>query len=118
MTINTRCLNCKTDSKLTAKKCLKCGRKLTPKNRRYMAIVKLSNGRRVSKMVDNLELARSVKSKLKTRAVEEDVFQIRKSPTLETAWPQYLAWAENKKKSGRTVNVYGMFTSFPVLMGG
>ena len=73
MTINIRCLNCKADSKLTAKVCRKCGKKLTSKNRKYRAIVKLPNGKRASKMIDILELARRVESKLKIRVVEEGV---------------------------------------------
>ena len=102
MTINIWCLNCKTDSKLTAKKCHKCGCKLTPKNRKYRAIVKLPDGRRVSKMADTLDLAKSIESKFKTRVIEEDVFQVRKSPSLETAWLQYYDWAKINKRTCQT----------------
>jgi len=99
MTINVHCPQCKSGAKIGTKECKKCNHKFTPGNRKYRVTVKLANGKRKSKIVDSLELAKKVEAKLKTEAVEDDVFNIHKTPALSDVWIKYLAWAKVNKKT-------------------
>ena len=99
MTISLHCPKCKSGSKVGTRCCKKCNHKFTPGNKKYRVVVKLPTGKRKSKMIDSLELAKKVEAKMKTEAVEHDVFDIRKTPALSDIWVQYLAWAKNNKKS-------------------
>ena len=100
MAINIRCQNCTTDMKLTTKKCLRCGTPI-PKNKKYRVIVRV-NGKRISRTVDNLELARDIEGKLKVD-IARDEFKIQKKKptiTLHSFWEhQYLPWIKENKKS-------------------
>ncbi len=99
MTINVHCPKCKSGAKIGTKECRKCNHKFTPGNRKYRITVKLSNGKRKSKIVESLDLAKKVEAKLKTEAVENGVFNIQKSPMLSDIWVQYLTWAKSNKKT-------------------
>ena len=66
MAINLRCKECKSDMKLKVeekkgkpRKCQKCGALIPKKGRMYKVIVR-QNGRRVTRIVTNLELAREI----------------------------------------------------------
>lgn len=99
MTINVHCPQCKSGAKIGTKECRKCNHKFTPGNRKYRVTVKLATGKRKSKIVDSLELAKKVEAKLKTEAIEHDVFNIHKTPALSDIWDKYLAWAKANKKT-------------------
>lgn len=99
MTITLHCPKCKSGAKIGSKGCRKCGFKFTPSNRKYRVSVKLSNGKRRSKIVESLNLARKLEAKLKTESMENSVLSIQKSPHLQDIWMQYLCWAKTNKKS-------------------
>jgi integrase len=73
---------------------------------KFKVIVRNQAGRKVTKTVDSLALARKVEAKFKTLAVEEQVFgkEFVKKPkplvlTLADAWDKFLPWAKSNKKS-------------------
>ncbi len=99
MTINVHCPQCKFGAKVGTKTCRKCSHKFIPGNRKYRVTVKLANGKRKSKVVESLDLAKQVEAKLKTESVENGMFNIQKSPMLSDVWIQYLAWAKTNKKT-------------------
>lgn len=99
MTINLHCPECKSGAKIGTKECRKCNHKFTPGNRKYRVTVKLATGKRKSKIVDSLELAKKVEAKLKTESIENELFNIPKAPPLSDVWIKYLAWAKINKKS-------------------
>jgi integrase len=96
MSINTVCVSCKRTFKLSTKTCT-CGRILKV----FKVRVKLPDGRWLTKQVDSLQLARKVESKFKTQKVEDDVFDIKRSPELQYAWDRYIAYAKTAKVSWR-----------------
>ena len=79
--------------------CTACNSKFTTANKKYRVMVKLPNGKRKSKVVNTLDLAKKVEAKFKTESVEKCVFNIQKSPLLSDIWTQYLTWAKTNKKS-------------------
>lgn len=97
MAINTVCTACKRTFKLTTKTCT-CGNSL---NKVFKVRVKLPDGKWLTKQVDNLQLARKVESKFKTQKIEDDVFDIKRSPELQYAWDKYLAYAKSNKITWR-----------------
>ncbi len=99
MTITVHCPKCKSGTKIGTKECKKCNLKFTPSNRKYRVAVKLPNGKRKSKVVESLELAKKVEAKLKTESIENGMFNIQKPPMLSDIWVQYLAWAKTDKKT-------------------
>ncbi len=99
MTINLHCPKCKSGAKIGTKECRKCNHKFTPGNRKYRVTVKLGTGKRRSKVVESLELAKKVEAKLKTESIENGMFDIQKSPMLSDVWVQYLTWAKTNKKT-------------------
>lgn len=100
MAINIRCQKCTADMKLNAKKCNHCGTPV-PKNKKYRVIVRV-NGKRKTKTVKNLELARDIESKFQVD-VARDEFDIQKKKpdiTLHEFWEQkYFPWLKVNKKS-------------------
>ena len=101
MAINVRCPKCKSDLKLSAKKC-RCGATIPKKGKTYRVIVRV-NGRRTIKAVSNLELAREVEGRLKADAARGE-FDIEKKtyPNLQQVWNKYISWAQENKKSWYT----------------
>ena len=75
MAINLRCKACKSESKLGTRTCKKCKSELTGSNKKYRVVVKLPNGRRKCKQVDNLDFARTLEIKYRTSAVEDEEIQ-------------------------------------------
>lgn len=97
MAINIRC-SCGSDSKLTAKICSGCGLKF-PKKKKYKVVVR-ANGKRVTRTVSNLDLAREIESKLKIDIARGDFNLSRKKiPTLEDVWKRFEPWATENIKS-------------------
>jgi len=99
MAINIRCQKCTADIKLTSKKCSKCGAPV-PKNKKYRVIVRV-NGKRITKTVNNLELARDIEGKLKADNArgEFDIQKKKNTITLNQVWDKYLPWAKANKRS-------------------
>jgi integrase len=99
MTINVHCPKCKSGAKIGTKECKKCNHRFTPGNRKYRVTIKLSTGKRKSKIVESLELAKKVEAKLKTESIEHELFNIHKAPALSDVLIKYLAWAKVNKKT-------------------
>lgn len=61
-------------------------------------------GKRVTRLVDNLTLAREVESAIKSDFVRGryEIHTKRKVPTLNDIWERYLPWAKTNKKSWKT----------------
>ena len=71
MAILIRCNKCKNDLKLSAKKCSMCGTNLNTKRKTYRVIVR-SMGRKVTRTVTNLELAKEIEGKLTVEKGREE----------------------------------------------
>ncbi len=101
MAINIRC-SCGGESKLTSKVCPRCGKAFPKKGRKYKVSVRV-NGRKTSRTVTNLELAREIEAKLKVDIVKGE-FNIRRKrvPVLRDIWKRYLPWAQENKKSWKS----------------
>jgi integrase len=100
MAILTRCKKCKNEMKLSAKKCSKCGTSIPVRGKSYKVIVK-HLGKKRTKIVNNLELAREIEGQLKADIVRDE-FNIEKkktTPTLDEVWEKYLPWAKVNKKT-------------------
>ena len=97
MAINLCCPQCYKTYKLQTKIC-NCGKSLK-QNPLFKVRIKLPNGKWKSKQVNSLELAKKVEAKFKTQSVEQDVFNIHKSPIIDAVWCQYLKWAKQNKRS-------------------
>ena len=97
MAINLCCPKCYKAYKLNVKHCA-CGFNLKSK-RRFKVRVKLQSGKWKSKIVSSFDLALKVEAKYKTQAIEEDVFEIHRSPYIDPIWEKYLEWAKMNKRS-------------------
>lgn len=109
MAIMVRCMRCKTDQKLGAKKCRNCGASFnTQGNRKYRVLVSRGH-KRYSKIVTNLSVARELETKWKKKLDERqyDLYADRKGITLGQLWERYLSWAQENRSSWRDIaNVY------------
>ncbi len=100
MAIHIYCGKCYTSNGPEAKACSKCG---TPfgRDKRYRVCVSVK-GNRVTRVVDNLTLAREAEAAIKGDMVRGE-FDInrngKKVPTLNGVWAKYLPWAQEHKKS-------------------
>jgi integrase len=106
MAISIRC-SCGSEAKLSSKKCPRCTKPFAKKGRKYKVTIR-ANGRKVTRTVTNLGLAREVESKLKVDAARGE-HQLRKkvAPTLSEVWEKYQPWAEaHKPKSFATDKGY------------
>jgi integrase len=103
MAILTFCSNCKTSNRLDAEKCSKCGTVLG-RNRKYRVCVSVKGhrGKRITKVVDNLTLARDAEAAIKANILRGDLDinqRPKKLPTLNEVWAKYLPWAKEHKKT-------------------
>lgn len=99
MGISVRCSTCKSDLSIGSKVCPNCNTPL-PKNRKYRVVVR-DGANRVTRIVNNLELAREVETTIKNDILRGE-YKLRKHKvsTLSNVWKKYLPWAkENKAKS-------------------
>ncbi len=103
MAISIRC-SCGSETKLSAKKCPRCTKPFPKKGRKYKVTVR-ANGRKITRTVTNLGLAREVESKLKVDAARGE-HQLRKrvAPTLSEVWEKYQPWAEEHKPKSFTTD--------------
>jgi integrase len=102
MAIHIYCPKCYTSNGLDSELCSSCK---TPfgKDRRYRVAVTIK-GRRFTRVVDNLTIARELERTASSDLVREE-FDIthhkakKKMPTLGELWEKYLPWAKDHKKS-------------------
>jgi integrase len=108
MSIQLFCTACKTSSALDWEACSKCGRAFD-RGRKYRVQVSVK-GQRVTRVVDNLTIAKELESRIKSYMIrgEFDIthHQAKKVPTLNDLWRQYLTWAQEHKKSWRDDRYY------------
>lgn len=102
MAIHIFCTACKISYGLDVKKCSKCGA-VFGRDKKYRVCVSVK-GRRVTRVVDNLTLAREAETTIKTDLLrgEFETHSEKKSkqaPTLDEIWEKYLPWAKEHKKT-------------------
>lgn len=104
MAIHLYCTKCYTSNGLDAKECSNCR---TPfgRDRRYRVAVSVK-GKRFTRVVDNLTIAREVERAAGSDLVREEFdithHQVKKKPvTLNEVWEKYLPWAKQNKKTWR-----------------
>ena len=106
MAIQNYCLGCKNANPLEAKKCRKCGTTFTKDNRKFRVDVSVK-GQRITRMADNLTLAREIETAIKSDLIREEfdvtVHKVKKKvmPLGELWNKHYLPWAKEHKKSWR-----------------
>ena len=100
MAIHIYCTKCYTSNGLEAKACSNCGSVLG-REKKYRVCVSVK-GRRITRVVDNLTLARETEGAIKGDLVRGE-FDInrngKKVPTLNEVWAKYLPWAKEHKKT-------------------
>ena len=102
MSIQVFCTGCKTSSALDAKKCPKCGKPFG-RERKFRVQVSVK-GQRITRVADNLTIAKEIESSIKADMVREE-FDIshhktkKKAVTLNHVWEKYLPWAKDNKKT-------------------
>jgi integrase len=99
MAIQIFCTECKSSYGLDAKSCSKC-RATFGRNRKYRVCVSFK-GKRKTRVVDNLTLARQKEATLKAdlERGDMDIDDKKEVPTLGEVWAKYLPWAMEHKKS-------------------
>ncbi|MGV8074353.1 MAG: tyrosine-type recombinase/integrase [Syntrophobacteraceae bacterium] len=102
MAIQIYCSNCYSSVALTAKKCTGCGA-VFARDKKYRVSVSVK-GRRASRVVDNLTIAREVEAAFKGDLVRNE-FEISdhrvkdETLTLADLWSKYLPWAKEQKRT-------------------
>lgn len=105
MAIVVYCVSCKSNYKIGSKKCPKCG--TSDRNNRKYRVMLRQDGKQISRVVDNLELARELEPKWRTDIIRGEHVITRKKPvpTLADFWTKhYLPWAKENKKSWEADN--------------
>jgi len=105
MAVQNYCLECKNANPLEGKKCRKCGATFTKDNRKYRVDVSVK-GQRITRMADNLTLARELEVSIKADMIREEFdishHKAKKKPlALAELWEKYLPWAKEHKKTWR-----------------
>jgi ribosomal protein L37E len=107
MAINIFCSRCKKSYSLETKECPKCGT-LFGKSKKYRVCIS-DKGNRITKVVDNLTLAREWEMAKKTDILRGDLDINQKTKaahTLNDIWEKYLPWAQGNKKSWKDDHWY------------
>jgi integrase len=100
MAIHIHCPSCKSSFGLDVRVCTKCG-KVFGRDKKYRVSVSVK-GQRVTRVVENLTLAREAEAAMKGDILRNqlDINQKAKQvPTLGQVWKRYLPWAEENKKT-------------------
>jgi integrase len=104
MAIQLYCPKCYTSNGLDSKECSHCK---TPfgRDRRYRVSLSVK-GRRFTRVVDNLTIAKELEATIKADMVREEFdishHKTKKEPiTLQEVWERYLPWAKLNKKTWR-----------------
>ncbi len=100
MAIYCYCPSCRSVSPLNARKCDKCGKVFPRENRKYRVFVCVGR-KRVTRMADNLTLAREMEATIKADLLRgaHNIKKGKRIPTLGEIWEKYLPWAKENKKS-------------------
>jgi len=101
MAILIRCKKCKTEMKLSTKKCKKCKAAIPAKGKTYKVIVRYQ-GEKTTRTTTNLELAKNIESSMKVDIAKGEYKVQKKKPaiTLHSFWKeQYFPWLKENKKS-------------------
>lgn len=99
MAIHIFCTLCKTSCGLDAKECSKCGTAFG-RDKKFRVCVSFK-GKRSTRVVDNLTLARQKEATLKAdlERGDMDIKKKKPAPTLAEVWEKYLPWAKEEKKT-------------------
>lgn len=100
MAIQIFCHRCKSSCGLEAKSCSKCGAAFG-RDKKYRVCVSIK-GKRVTRVVDNLTIARETEAAIKgdmVRGEYEINRNVKQIPTLGELWAKYLPWAKENKKT-------------------
>ncbi len=100
MAIQIFCSGCYTSNGLEAKSCSNCGAAFG-RDKKYRVCVSIK-GKRVTRVVDNLTIARETEAAIKgdmVRGEYEINRGIKEAPTLNELWAKYLPWAKEHKKT-------------------
>jgi integrase len=100
MAIHIFCTLCKTSCGLDAKECSKCGTAFG-RDKKYRVCVSVK-GKRVTRVVENLTLAREAETAIKADILRGDLEinqKPKKAATLNEVWAKYLPWAKEEKKT-------------------
>jgi integrase/ribosomal protein L40E len=99
MAIQIFCPKCKSSWGLDAKSCSKCGATFG-RDKKYRVCVSIK-GKRVTRVVDNLTIARETEAAIKGDLVRGEfiIKREKRVPTLGEVWAKYLPWAKEHKKS-------------------
>ena len=100
MAIQIYCTGCYTSNGLDAKSCSNCGATFG-RDKKYRVCVSIK-GKRVTRVVDNLTIARETEAAIKgdmVRGEYEINRGIKEAPTLGEVWAKYLPWAKEHKKT-------------------
>ncbi|EPR34242.1 integrase family protein [Alkalidesulfovibrio alkalitolerans DSM 16529] len=98
MAVLNHCSHCKTDYTLKARKCPKCGNS-GGAAQAYRVVVRGMDGKRVSKILESLSLARKLETSLKAKVIEGRYLGLKESHSLGDVWERYLVFAKGHKKS-------------------
>ena len=98
MAINLICQKCATNLSVRSKICKNCGYEFRNR-KKYRVIVNDQNGKRISKVLDSISIAKKYERKLKTQILENSLLGIKKAPMIDAVWQKYLEWAKKAKKS-------------------
>ncbi len=107
MPIYLHCPKCKNRNSLRARSCKKCGYTFPYQGKKYRVEIKHS-GKRISRIVNSLALAREIEVALKADLIrgELNIEKPKQIPSLDEVWAKYLPYAKEKKKSWRTDAYY------------
>ncbi len=99
MAIHIYCTGCYTSNGLNAKSCSNCGATFG-RDKKYRVCVSFK-GKRQTRVVDNLTLARQKEATLKAdlERGDMDIDDKKEIPTLGELWAKYLPWAKENKKT-------------------
>ncbi len=100
MAIQIYCTRCYTSNGLDAKSCSNC-KTAFGRDKKYRVCVSIK-GKRVTRVVDNLTIARETEAAIKgdmVRGEYEINRNVKQAPTLSEVWAKYLPWAKEHKKT-------------------
>ena len=100
MAIQIYCTGCYPSNEREAKACANCGQPFG-RDKKYRVCVSIK-GKRVTRVVDNLTIARETEAAMKgdmVRGEYEIDHNVKLIPTLGELWAKYLPWAREHKKT-------------------
>ena len=98
MAINLICPKCASNLSIKSKICKSCDYEFR-NGKKYRVVVKNQSGRRISKVLDSISIAKKFERKLKTEILENTLLGIKRVPMIDEAWQKYMEWAKTHKRS-------------------